>query len=256
MPNHIAGKLVLTGDDNIIDEMLKDIKIDEASFDIGSLDCNKIIPMPDSLNMEDGTFTDRSINAYLCAINPNAIKFPQHEKLTEYEFQSLCKYVFDYYIKFHRLCTVNAQCNAWLMELKDAERDMLIENGKRYVDNIVKYGFPTWYEWKCMYWGSKWGCYNFKPYKDHTMRFQSANGDVSPVIKELSRKYPTIKFDYKWADEDYGRNAGNVVLLDGKEIFKRCASDWSEYAYELVRDCWDLTMEEWRKLQKEIEEES
>ena len=62
MPNHVVNHISLRGDPAQIREMLEAIKSDELG--IGSVDFNKIISMPESLNIEAGSRTDRGLKAY------------------------------------------------------------------------------------------------------------------------------------------------------------------------------------------------
>ena len=62
MPNHVVNHISLQGDPVKIREMLEAIQSDEAG--IGSVDFNKIIPMPESLGIEAGSQTDRGLKAY------------------------------------------------------------------------------------------------------------------------------------------------------------------------------------------------
>ncbi len=50
MPNHIINTIRLTGDREKISELLESVK--DNRFGIGSLDFNKVIPMPESLQIE------------------------------------------------------------------------------------------------------------------------------------------------------------------------------------------------------------
>ena len=47
MPNHIKNIITLKGDEQKIREMLEEIQYDELG--LGTVDFNKIIPMPESL---------------------------------------------------------------------------------------------------------------------------------------------------------------------------------------------------------------
>ncbi len=53
---------MLKGDEQKIREMLETIQYDELG--LGTVDFNKIIPMPKSLNIESGSRTDRGLKAY------------------------------------------------------------------------------------------------------------------------------------------------------------------------------------------------
>ena len=48
MPNHITNIIAVSGDERRIQAMLKEIQIDE--YGVGSVDFNKIIPMPDDMD--------------------------------------------------------------------------------------------------------------------------------------------------------------------------------------------------------------
>ena len=50
MPNHIINTIRLTGDREKISELLESVK--DNRFGIDSLDFNKVIPMPESLQIE------------------------------------------------------------------------------------------------------------------------------------------------------------------------------------------------------------
>ena len=60
MPNHIINTIRLTGDREKISELLESVK--DNRFGIGSLDFNKVIPMPESLQIE----TSSSISEQDC----------------------------------------------------------------------------------------------------------------------------------------------------------------------------------------------
>lgn len=49
MPNNIYNKIQVSGDQNLINMMLKDIKSDIDFYGINTIDFNKIIPMPDNI---------------------------------------------------------------------------------------------------------------------------------------------------------------------------------------------------------------
>lgn len=62
MPNHVENIITLSGNEQEIRRMLEHIKSDELG--VGTVDFNKIIPMPESFNIETGTRTDRGLRAY------------------------------------------------------------------------------------------------------------------------------------------------------------------------------------------------
>ena len=70
MPNHITNILKFEGDSEQVHTMLDKIKSDELGF--GSIDFNKIIPMPESHNIEAGSRTDEALYVCMMALNPAA----------------------------------------------------------------------------------------------------------------------------------------------------------------------------------------
>ena len=59
MPNHVMNQLRLSGNLKRINELLESVKIKDSV-----LDFNKIIPMPESLDIEAGSRTDKGLKAY------------------------------------------------------------------------------------------------------------------------------------------------------------------------------------------------
>ena len=61
MPNHVENNIILKGDKQKIREMLEAIQNDD--YGLGTVDFNKIIHMPESLNIEACSETDRGLKA-------------------------------------------------------------------------------------------------------------------------------------------------------------------------------------------------
>lgn len=130
MPNHITNIVKYDGDAEIIKEMLDQIKVDE--FGIGTIDFNKLIPMPESLNIESGSRTDRGLKAYK-------------------EFLEI--YTFGRKVENLDLLNVPAESEEKFLEIrKDVERGDW-ELGKKAFQNAYQYGYSTWYEWSINNWG-------------------------------------------------------------------------------------------------------
>ena len=68
MPNHVSNTITFECDEKRLKEILDAIKFEsDAEVEhtgIGTLDFNKIIPMPKSLEIEAGSTTDRGLKAY------------------------------------------------------------------------------------------------------------------------------------------------------------------------------------------------
>ncbi|RGX56809.1 hypothetical protein DWV16_00350 [Anaerotruncus sp. AF02-27] len=70
MPNHITNRLTIRAEGEQLEKILNATQSD--SIGRGSIDFNKLIPMPESLNIEIGSKTDRAISVYLTALNPHS----------------------------------------------------------------------------------------------------------------------------------------------------------------------------------------
>ena len=59
MPNHVTSVITLYGDESRIKTMLEQIKNDEIG--LGSVDFEKILPMPEALHMTSGSIENDAI---------------------------------------------------------------------------------------------------------------------------------------------------------------------------------------------------
>ena len=62
MPNHVTNHIKISGDPKRIKELLEAVKYDDVG--LGSIDFNKVIPKPASLDIECGSNTDKGLKAY------------------------------------------------------------------------------------------------------------------------------------------------------------------------------------------------
>ena len=189
MPTQVDNIVTLSGDEQEIRRMLERIKSDELG--VGTVDFNKIIPMPESLNIEAGSRTDRGLKFYKDFI----------EVYTLGDTMNMDKL---------RSIPVNSE-EIFLRQRKDIPRDEW-ELGKAAWQNIRDLGAPTWYEWCNQNWGTKWNAYGYDESRDYSdgnnIWFQSAWDAPHPVIEKLAAKFPEITFEHEWADEDIGQNCG------------------------------------------------
>ncbi len=184
MPNHVQNIVRLQGDEKRVKEILEAVKNDQ--YGRGSVDFEKIIPMPPSLHIECGSTTDRGLSAYR--------DFLKSESESEKEYL-------------------------------DQNPDITPEEwefGKQAYENIREYGAPTWYEWSIVHWGTKWNAYgmseNTAEEQRNELRFQTAYDAPHPILEKLAQMYPQITFEHEWADEDIGANCGRRKFLDGRII--------------------------------------
>ncbi len=62
MPNHVENIVRIKGNEQLIRKMFEAIQNDE--YGLGTIDFNKIIPMPKSLEIDAGSRTDKALKIY------------------------------------------------------------------------------------------------------------------------------------------------------------------------------------------------
>lgn len=203
MPNHVINKITVTGDAEMLRDMLESIRAEDQ--ELGSVDFNKIIPMPDSMDIESGSNTDKGLKAY-----------------TDFMFIYTLAGTRDD-VDLDRIPKKSEE--AFLNARPDATPAQW-ELGKTAYRNQSKYGAPTWYEWSIQNWGTKWNAYNSVECEPHgdtaELCFHTAWSPPQPVLQRLSEQYPELAFSHAWADEDIGFNCGIIEYKNGEII--------SEYA--------------------------
>lgn len=221
MPNHIKNIITLKGDEQKIREMLEEIQYDELG--LGTVDFNKIIPMPESLNIESGSRTDRGLKAYSDFIDVYVFSRNAEEALNA--LQNIPR----------------ESENAFLRKRSDVKADEW-ELGKTAWNNVQNYGASTWYEWCTNNWGTKWNAYGYDEGTDYSasgnLHFQTAWSAPHPVIKKLAQMYPDIIFEHEWADEDIGVNCGRKCYSNGEcteEYYPESEIEATEFAFRV----WD-----------------
>ena len=218
MPNHVLNHITIKSDRTI--EILKAIAYDnnENNEKIGTIDFNKIIPMPESLDITSGSTTTNGIEVCLTAINPDTPDYG-HPKLDAETFKKLCEML--------RKDNFGIAYNTALPEGKMAELDKadnlkeMVELGKTAIHNVMTYGSTTWYEWRIKNWDTKWNSYDVRDMEingdgSYTIKFCTAWNAPHRVIRELAKKYPDAEITHMWADEDLGSNCGQITYSNGE----------------------------------------
>ncbi len=225
MPNHIKNIITLKGDEQKIREMLEAIQYDELG--LGTVDFNKIIPMPESLNIESGSRTDRGLKAYSDFINVYVFGRNADDALNA--IKNIPKESEKAFLKARADSNNTVDYKEW-------------ELGKTAWNNIQNYGFPTWYEWSIKNWGTKWNAYGYDENTDYSqntdLRFQTAWSAPHSILQKLSEMYPEISFEHEWADEDIGHNCGRKCYSGGEcteKYYPESQKDGIEFACRI----WD-----------------
>ena len=194
MPNWVTARITLNGSEENVKKVLDFVRtdgVDENGKEYTLLfDFNKVIPMPEELNIESGSMGEWGMR-YLLLNAKHKIAWSD----SDYEF-------------------------AQTMEKRKAENEedfnRMIDLGKKYLSNIAKYGYKDWYDWKCANHGTKWGACETEV-NDNVVTFDTAWSFPHPVIKKLSEMFPDVVFEYIYADEDCGSNCSKGTYKNGEE---------------------------------------
>lgn len=200
MPNHVTNRLTVNGDPNEVKRLFASIENSKVEDETPILiDFNKLIPMPESLNIESGSRGQSGLALYRAKEHGD---FSGVNKILEYpwakeEGLTTFEQLYEHYVK------------------NDPE---LLALGRQYYENIQNYGCATWYEWANRNWGTKWNAYDQIRIDDNTIEFQTAWDGVPSLMEVLSEKFPTLTLSYEYADEDWGNNLGEYKFENGRCI--------------------------------------
>lgn len=120
----------------------------------------------------------------------------------------------------------------------DKSEAILCQIGRQYIDNQIRYGATTWYEWCTKNWGTKWNAGETRLLDADTIMFDTPWSAPEKVIAQLAKMYPDIEVEHWWADEDMGYNAGRARYVGGKMLEQLCHIPCSNEAYEAYILCW------------------
>ncbi len=210
MPNHITSRLTITGEAAEVAKVFAFIKADEPDKD-GSyrlMDLNKIVPMPEELDIESSTLVEDGAD-YLLGLSGNCLEVADFKQTSKY--QRMAK-----------------------MEKENPKMfEQAIELGRKKSHNIANYGHGDWYSWRISNWGTKWNAYSHHQVDKNTIEFQTAWNGIPQIIALIAEEFPTVFIEYKFADENAGYNVGHFKFHDG-EIEDLSPEDDTPEAWELV----------------------
>ena len=227
MPNHISNLITFGTDSESLSafhKMLEFVRVKD-SF-LGSMDFNKLIPMPRELDITAGSDTVKGLKLYEDFVSVYLIGRDPAD--------------------FDLLNIPPKSEQIFLGIRKDIEPDIWAL-GKAAFQNVQKYGSPTWYEWCNKHWGTKWNAYECIPADTHsdTLEFFTAWSSVPEIIKLLSEKFPDQHLTYRWADEDIGMNVGTQVYQNGEIVDYDIPVGGSREAYEMAADIRGVSLAEY-----------
>jgi hypothetical protein len=214
MPNHITNILRIEASEELTAQIKSEIKSVDEEGETRHIDFNKILPMPESLNITSGSTTS------------NGIAILQYRAGDDTAIRGIMGY-------------------AWGKEF-DTPEDLIehmivkgsanLEEAQKALDNERLYGCRDWYGWSTSNWGTKWNAYSTNDTDVDEISFETAWSNPYPVIVALSVKYPEAVFHMRFADEDFGHNVGEYSLQNGDVVDENIPEGGSEEALELAAD--------------------
>lgn len=179
MPNHIHNKIEFFGKETDVKAITDFIKDAEGNFDF-----NKIIPMPEELNID--------IHSGIETLVKENLQLPLHDNwmIAGLEYS-------------------NRKTAAEKGFQNFSEEDKKLYH--KAVENQKKYGFIYWYDWRNVNWGTKWGAYSQSLNRNtyNTFYYQTAWNQASKVIKALADKFPSVHIKHSYACE-YGNSQAGI----------------------------------------------
>lgn len=167
---------------------------------------------------------------------------------SSFDFNNLVKMPEDLNIKSSPMGEEGAKClleksnsflgvrfNSFPNEIGKSEE--ALELGRKYLINIAKYGYATWYEWRIANWGTKWLAESIDVGND-SIYFGTAWHGVGELMQKLSEKLGNVPFEYMYASENTGYECGRLLLQNGHVIIDDIPEEGSQDAYEIFFRLW------------------
>ena len=119
--------------------------------------------------------------------------------------------------------------------------DDLMKLGETAVDNLMKYGAVSWYDWRWAHWGTKWNAYEQVDSDGDTIQFDTAWSMPEPILRKLAEicNEHNVRFDGQWINEDWRADSGSFES-DGDALYVY-PDETEEQARERCKDLlnWD-----------------
>ncbi|MHB1454220.1 MAG: DUF3846 domain-containing protein [Saccharofermentanales bacterium] len=227
MPNHVTNIITFRNiPQTRIDEILEEIQNDE--YGIGSIDFNKIKPMPEhifrgNLGTEqrkkygDNNWYDWATDSRNWNTKWNAYDFALYGKARQDSLQD-----------FEEGIRENPFVIDLMKNFAEAGDVLSYEQAKETLQNEVDFGEVEYPQ----------------EYSANRIGFHTAWSAPHPVIEQLSRKYPEMQLYHRWADEDIGFNVGERTYENGKCLYENIPYGGTRESYELAAEIHNVELED------------
>ena len=220
MPNHYSNSITFMCNKHRLNEILEAIQYnydgERRECGIGTINFEKILPIPASLDIESSDRTYDAARYYLTLINP-CTPFLDVEKVP---WDTFC----ELYTRLpQRVLSGLDSVDTTQLEEKWS-KEFLLKRGQCVVENIWNYDAATWYDWCYENWGTKWNAYSCSYDGDNTIHFLTANGPSCKVTQALSEVYADVTMIHEWDGGYLADCCGKVQFKSGKseaKVFSR-----------------------------------
>lgn len=223
IPDHVINRITFGIGETAraaFHSMLQEVRAE--SQPPGSIDFNKLVPMPPELNIDSGSRTDTGLKLFGDYLREAAqIAADMPDATPNERAAALFRYM-DSWQKKHKV-----DPEVW-------------ELGKKAYRNIQKYGCATWREWRGLNWGNKWNAYQCAPLDERadTMEFQTANCAVPKIAAAISKRFPGQTVAYSWFGLDLTQGLGRMVFQDGRAVSINVPEDELALACAMSAGVW------------------
>ena len=188
MPNDVTQQLSIIGAE--APSIIERIAGNESGVDF-----NKVIPMPEELNIEDSS-DGRMGLAAITGQCGNYLTYPWVKNMGIGTAEEFAAYL-------------------------ERERPKAIDLARKYFSNQEKFGHTTWWGWCVANWGTKWNAYSVgepELLSDRTtIRFNTAWLPALPVVARLSELFPSVELTLRYFDEGWSF-AGEAFFAAGVHV--------------------------------------
>lgn len=238
MPNHVTNVITLLGNSKKVKSLLDAIKCDEANCN--SIDFNKVIPMPKSLEIEASSSQYRGIKYWLYMLSPYTPETDEY-KMSNEQYDKLVEwYNRDVHFGWFKQGEIEYSD---IVGTTKKEKEL----GKIAIENLVWFGHTDWYGWRRSEWGTKWNAYDFEEREENQIVFHTAWSPSYNVTQMLSKMFPTITIKHQAADEFYSE------VFEEREYNNGEVTNVIEYELPDTKQQWleihgyDMTVEEYEE---------
>lgn len=103
-------------------------------------------------------------------------------------------------------------------------------------------------KWRIKNWDTKWDAYGYRDgikYDEdkNEICFLTANRSARKLILALSRQYPDVLFELRYADDNFGFNVGEISIMAGEDFYGNIPKDNTFEAQEMAADIMGFKLE-------------